>query len=158
MTSKTTKTVLFGALIAAMILPFSSMNVAEAQSAPETKYSKNYIERMFVFLEPVMVKNNNGHLSLNSTLVNSYGLSPYDSQFANNWIIFNNNLIDTYNSGKGVEQALMPLTDGMFSNVFEENVFRSSFFSSTACGCHSMTNPHPVYRYDYKTKLSISSM
>jgi len=150
---KNVKTIVFGALIAAMILPFSMMDVS-AQSATETKYSKNYIERMFVQLEPLMIKHDNGHLSLNATLANEYGLSPYDTAFADNWIGFNNNLIDAHNSGEGVDEALTPLTDGIFSNVFNDPVFRNSYFSSTACGDHNFQDPHPVYREFVKSNLS----
>jgi len=150
---KNAKTIIFGALIAAMILPFSAMDKAEAQST-ETKYSKNYIERMFVQLEPLMIKHDNGHLSLNATLAEEYGMSPYDTTFANNWISFNNNLIDVYNSGGDVKEALKPLTHGIFSNVFEQPVFRSSFFSNTACGNYNMANPHEVYREYIQTSLS----
>jgi len=53
MTCKNGKTLVFDALIVAMIFPLSAMGTASAQST-ETKYTKNYIERMFVVLEPLI--------------------------------------------------------------------------------------------------------
>jgi len=105
-----------------------------------------------------MIKHDNGHLSLNATFAEQYGLSPYDTTFSNNWINFNNNLIDAYNSGEGVDEALAPLTDGIFSNVFEQPIFRNSFFPITACGGHNMSNPHESYRYNVSTERTVNDM
>ncbi len=54
MTYKNVKTVPFASLIAAMILPFSGMNFAEAE-IDEIKYSKSEIDKSF--------KNSEGYVS-----------------------------------------------------------------------------------------------
>jgi len=135
------KTGLFGALIVAMMLPFSAMDTASAQSTSETKYSKNYIERMFVLLEPVMNRDSNWYLSLRVDVAEDLGLYPYDMQFASEFILMHNAVMDA--DSENIDEALRPLTDGKFSNVFEQNI-KKSFFSSTACGGHNMANPHPI--------------
>jgi len=80
----------------------------------------------------MMVNHDDVYLSLNATMVEQYGLSPYDTTFANNWIRFNNNLVNAYNSGEGTKEALTPLTEGIFSwpcrnhTIFDPIVINSS--------------------------------
>ena len=90
---------------------------------------------MFTELESVMVYDENEYLSLNQTAVEWYGFSPYDVEFAQEYIDVNNNLIDVMASGGNVTEALLPITDGKFSAIFEETKrVKRGYFDSTVCG------------------------
>ncbi len=98
---------------------------------------------MFAELEPVMVYDQNNHLSLNQTAVEWYGFSPYDVEFVQEYIAVNNNLIDVMASGGNVTEALLPITDGKFSGIFDESKrVKRGFWDSSACG-GSFSKPHP---------------
>ncbi len=146
MTKYNAKTVLFALLVISLAVPVTANTAYADDDAQETKYSKSYIQRMFAELEPVMVYDENKYLSLNQTAVQWYGFSPYDVEFAQEYITVNNNLIDAMASGGNVTEALLPITEGKFSGIFDESKrVKRGFWDSSACG-GSLSNPHTSYR------------
>ena len=88
--SKTTKTILFASLIAAMILPFSGMNFAQATKLD--RYEVNDIARSLTAMEQYTTINTDGSVTLDKKTAKQ-NLSNLDFKIVDDYLEYQNHLV-----------------------------------------------------------------
>jgi len=146
------KTMFFGALIAAMILPFSSMGVAEAQQTP-TKYTLEQINSAFTIAqEHVTYEEETNHMILDIAEMQEHGATSLDVTISLNYASIHNSTMDAYFSGNVTQMEMVDnsFRTGLFSNIFNQDQpvkkshQRTEVFNLSACGITFDQTKHPV--------------
>lgn len=117
MTLKNTKTILFASLIVAMILPFSMVDFATAET-DKTKFSKTDIDKSFKNSKGyVHVEKKTQQMTVDEKKMLKDGIDKNDIKIMKEWAKLNNKVMKPFMSGdkEGLGAALAEAAVGSFS-------------------------------------------
>lgn len=154
MTTKTIKTVLFASLIAAMILPFSAMNLAEAKSAD---YTADEVANALEDLEPYVTLNDKQIAKLDISSAKKNGISQESIQIGKEYLRMQNKMIQDAHDDPTKKMKVSDKDKEKFKKFhdkvktigLEEKVIKIDyldFFIQTAHASHgcNYNGPHPA--------------
>ncbi len=135
--SKTTKTILFASLIAAMILPTSMMGNAEAA----TTYTREQVNQAFSLAGDNVTFNDKNKMKVDKAALSNDGMSQSDIKIIKEYAKLHNALIKAMiqEDEDKIEDAQDKLVYGDFAIVFNdpsagEGISTQGWFDDNACG------------------------
>ena len=124
MITKTTKTILFAAIIAAMILPFSSMDYANADKKNQDEvYDGTQVKEAFILLDPYMTVTEERQITFDKKAAKEAGLSKKVIKFGKEYSELQNDMIKKVKKGDNVklDKEKSKKFDKFFNKVKEGN-------------------------------------